>query len=125
MSKVDFDPILVEVLKNELAAITEEMAIAMWRTARSSMVKAGDCATALADAKGRLIAQGRSAVVQSCNFIELMPYVLKKWGDSCRPGDIYIVNDPYQGMTHMPDVAVVSPLYSGERLVAWALAYSH
>ena len=59
-----FDPILVEVVKNELAAVTEEMAIAVWKTGRSAMVKTGDFATATCDRQGRLIGLGYAAPLQ-------------------------------------------------------------
>ena len=73
-----FDPILVEVIKNELAAITEEMAIAVCKTGRSAMVRIGDFAAAICDGQGRLIGPGYAAPFQLGNFIELMPYVLRK-----------------------------------------------
>ena len=65
-----FDPILVEVVKNELAAITEEMAIAVWKTGRSAMVKTGDFATAICDGQGRLIGLGYAAPFQLAFFIQ-------------------------------------------------------
>ncbi len=120
-----FDPILVEVVKNELAAITEEMAIAVWKTGRSAMVKSGDFATAICDGQGRLIGQGYAAPFQLAFFIEMMPYVLKKWGGSFRPGDVILINDPYAGITHMPDVAIIAPAFWQGQLVAFNLAYSH
>src|SRR5581483_11053270 len=73
-----FDPILVEVVKNELAAITEEMAIAVWKTGRSAMMKTGDFATAMCDGQGRLIGQGYAAPFQLAFFIEMMPYIINK-----------------------------------------------
>ncbi|TMA53914.1 MAG: hydantoinase B/oxoprolinase family protein, partial [Deltaproteobacteria bacterium] len=94
-----FDPILVEVIKNELAAITEEMAIAVWKTGRSAMVKTGDFATAMCDGQGRLIGQGYAAPFQLAFFIEMMPYVLNKYGGTFKPGDVLVVNDPYAGIT--------------------------
>jgi N-methylhydantoinase B len=120
-----FDPILVEVVKNELAAITEEMAIAVWKTGRSAMVKTGDFATAICDGQGRLIGQGYAAPFQLAFFIEMMPYVLKKWQGTFRPGDVILVNDPYAGITHMPDVAIIAPAFWQGQLVAFNLAYSH
>ena len=66
-----FDPILVEVIKNELAAITEEMAIAVWKTGRSAMMKTGDFATAICDGQGRLIGQGYAAPFQMAFFTNL------------------------------------------------------
>ena len=120
-----FDPILVEVIKNELAAITEEMAIAVWKTGRSAMVKTGDFATAICDGQGRLLGQGYAAPFQLAFFIEMMPYILDKFGDSFTPGDVIVVNDPYAGITHMPDVAIVAPAFWNDQLVAFTLAYSH
>ena len=120
-----FDPILVEVIKNELAAITEEMAIAVWKTGRSAMVKTGDFATAMCDGQGRLIGQGYAAPFQLAFFIEMMPYVLNKYGGTFKPGDVIVVNDPYAGITHMPDVAIVAPAFWKDELVAFSLSYSH
>lgn len=120
-----FDPILVEVIKNELAAITEEMAIAVWKTGRSAMVKTGDFATALCDGQGRVLGQGYAAPFQLAFFIETMSYVLNKYGDTFKPGDVVVVNDPYAGITHMPDVAIITPAFWHGQLVAFTLAYSH
>jgi N-methylhydantoinase B len=120
-----FDPILVEVVKNELAAITEEMAIAVWKTGRSAMVKTGDFATAICDGQGRLIGQGYAAPFQLAFFIEMMPYVLNKCGGTFKPGDVIVVNDPYAGITHMPDVAIIAPAFWQDKLVAFTLSYSH
>src|SRR5262249_45339015 len=92
-----FDPILVEVMKNELAAISEEMAIAVCKTGRSAMVRIGDFAAAISDGQGRLLGPGYAAPFQIGNFIELMPYVLKKYGGTFKPGDVVVVNDPYAG----------------------------
>lgn len=120
-----FDPILVEVIKHELAAIAEEMAIAVSKTARSAMVKIGDFAATLCDAQGRLIGPGYAAPFQLGIFIEVMSSVLAKWHGTFQPGDVLVVNDPYAGMGHLPDVAVIAPVFWREQLVAFTLAYSH
>lgn len=120
-----FDPILVEVMKNELAAITEEMAIAVCKTGRSAMVKIGDFAAAICDGQGRILGLGYAAPFQLGNFMELMPYVLKKWGGTFKPGDVVVVNDPYSGMGHMPDTAIVVPAFWQGQLVAFTISYSH
>ena len=120
-----FDPILVEVVKNELAAITEEMAIAVWKTGRSAMVKTGDFATAICDGQGRLIGQGYAAPFQLAFFIAVMPHILKKYGEDFAPGDVIVVNDPYAGVTHMPDVMIIAPTFWQGKRVAFTLAYSH
>lgn len=119
-----FDPILVEVIKNELAAVNEEMAIAVYRTGRSAMVRVGDFATAVCDGQGRVVGEG-AAPFQIGIFMVVLESVLKKFGDTLQSGDVILVNDPYAGMGHMPDVAVVAPAFwRGER-VGFTLAYSH
>jgi len=120
-----FDPILVEVVKHELAAITEEMAIAVSKTARSPMVKIGDFAATLCDAQGRLIGPGYAAPFQLAIFIEVMSSVLSKWRGTFQPGDVVLANDPYAGAGHLPDVAIIAPVFWHEQLVAFNLAYSH
>ena len=125
MGNSEFDPILVEVVKHELAAITEEMAIAVWKTGRSAMVRSGDFATALCDAKGRLIGQGYAAPFQLGFFMEAMRYLLAKFPDGLEKGDVIVTNDPYAGITHMPDVLVVAPAFWRDELVGYTLAYSH
>jgi len=62
-----FDPILVEVIKNELAAVTEEMAIVVSKTARSAMVKIGDFASSTCDGHGRLIGNKRNACARAAS----------------------------------------------------------
>jgi len=120
-----FDPVLVEVINNELGAITEEMAIVIWRTGQSPMLKSGDFATAVSDPRGRIIGQGFAAPFQLAAFDGLMAHILKRFGTDFASGDVIITNDPYAGMTHMPDVGVVVPVVVGGELVAFCLAYSH
>src|SRR5919106_674371 len=120
-----FDPILVEVVKNELAAITEEMAIAVWKTGRSAMVKSGDFAATICDSQGRLIGPGYASPFQLAFFMQLMPYLLEKWSGSFSPGDVVVTNDPYSGSTHMPDVPIIAPVFWHDQRVAFTLAYSH
>ena len=120
-----FDPILVEVIKNELAAVTEEMAIAVSKTARSAMVKIGDFAATLCDGQGRLIGPGYAAPFQLAIFLEVMAGVIRKWHGTFRPKDVLVVNDPYAGMGHMPDVAIITPVFWHAHLIAFTLAYSH
>ena len=105
-----FDPILVEVIRNQIAAITEEMTLTVYRTGRSGMCKVGDFATAVCDRHGRIIGEGGSPY-QMCVFIDTMASVLAKHGQSLKPGDIIIGNDPYFGVSHMPDITLIAPAF--------------
>jgi N-methylhydantoinase B len=119
-----FDPVLVEVIKNEIAAVTEEMTLTVYRTGRSGMCKVGDFATAVCDGQGRLVGEGGSPY-QMCVFIDTMNNILARYGDSLRPDDIILVNDPYAGISHMPDITLIAPVFWREKLVAFAISYSH
>jgi N-methylhydantoinase B len=119
-----FDPILVEVIKNELATANEEMAITVYRTGRSAMVKVGDFATAVCDSTGRIVGEG-AAPFQIGIFMVVMENLLRKYPGGFKPGDVVLVNDPYAGMGHMPDVAVITPAFWRDQLIGFTLAYSH
>lgn len=119
-----FDPVLVEVIKNEIAAVTEEMTLTVYRTGRSGMCKVGDFATAVCDRNGRIVGEGGSPY-QMCVFIDTMNGIFTAYRDSLRPGDIIIANDPYAGVSHMPDITLIAPVFWREQLIAFAISYSH
>ena len=121
-----FDPILVEVMKNELTAVAEEMGITMKRTARSLAAKeGGDFSTALVDAEGRLIAQGLTIGIHLGYIMGVMPWVLQKFGSSLRKGDVIVSNDPYGGMSHLPDIVFVMPIFWRDALCGFAAIVEH
>src|SRR5713226_3938030 len=92
------------------------MAIAVYRTGRSAMVKVGDFATAVCDGQGRVVGEG-AAPFQIGIFMVVLESVLKKFGDTLVEGDVLLVNDPYAGMGHLPDVAIVAPAFwRGQRV---------
>ena len=123
---MDFDPVLVEVLKNDLTAVAEEMAITMQRTARSLVAKEGaDFSTALTDANGQLIAQGLTIGIHLGYIAGVMPWVLERYGDTLRPGDIIASNDPYKGVSHFPDIVLIMPVFFEEQLVAFSTIVAH
>jgi N-methylhydantoinase B/oxoprolinase/acetone carboxylase alpha subunit len=121
-----FDPILVEVMKNELTAIAEEMGITMKRTARSLVAKEGaDFSTALTDAKGELIAQGLTIGIHLGYIAGVMPWLLERYAADLRPGDVIASNDPYGGLSHLPDIVLVMPIFWDEELVGFAAIVAH
>jgi N-methylhydantoinase B len=119
------DPILIEVLRNEMAAITEEMAIAVYKTARSSMLRVGDFATSLADYRGRIVGLGQTHTMAASVFMTLMPRIMEKFAGDLRPGDVILANDPYSGGSHMPDVILVAPVFHRSELSGFVIIYSH
>lgn len=120
-----FDPVLVEVINNELSAITEEMAIVVWRSGQSAQLKTGDFATAVCDYKGRVIGQGFAAPFQLAVFEEMMSHIRARFPDGLAEGDVVITNDPFGGMGHLPDVGIVVPVFVDGQIAAYCTAYSH
>ena len=121
------DAVRLELMKNAFAAIADEMAATVIRTARSSVIKeAMDFSTGLLDPKGNLVAQGLCLPVHMGSFPPTLATVLAKFGDDIHPGDVFALNDPYEGSgLHLPDIFVFRPIFHEGRLLAFAAAIGH
>ncbi|MBI4270727.1 MAG: hydantoinase B/oxoprolinase family protein [Candidatus Rokubacteria bacterium] len=120
-------PVTLEVVRNALYAIAEEMSVVLMRSARSPLLKeAGDLSSALADAEGRLIAQGRDIPIH----MGVMAFTVKEFlkrvpADRLREGDVWFLNLPEVGGNHLPDVKAIRPVFAGGRLLAFAINLAH
>src|SRR4249919_607114 len=95
-TRVPADPLTLEVIKNALSSVADEMALMVMRSAYSPVVRdTMDYSTALCDRNGHVIAQGLTLAVQLGTFPTAMRYVLEEFGETALPGDVYITNDPY------------------------------
>src|SRR6266567_4850783 len=127
MSVPALSPITLEVVRNGLYAIAEEMSVIVMRSARSPLLKeAGDLSSALTDAQGRLIAQGRDIPIH----MGVMGFTVKEFLKripvaSLRDGDVWFLNLPEVGGNHLPDVKAVRPVFFDGRLVAFAINLAH
>lgn len=120
------DPIRLELIKNALDAIVDEMAIALMRSAYSTNIKTAlDMSCALCDADGRLIAQGLTLPVHLGSIPDAMRAVRAKFDGRIDPGDTFLLNDPYEGGTHLPDFYLLKPIFLGDRLVGWSVSIGH
>ncbi|MEJ8857557.1 hydantoinase B/oxoprolinase family protein [Variovorax robiniae] len=121
------DPIRLELLKNAFAAIADEMAATVVRTARSYVIKeAMDFSTGLIDAQGNLIAQGLCLPMHMGSFPPTIETVLSRFAGDMHEGDVYITNDPYTGGgTHLPDIYVFKPIHFDGELLGFAAAIGH
>jgi len=122
------DPFTLEIIKDSLVAIGDEMFVATQRTSMSTIIyEVLDFATGLTDAQGNLIAQGNGVAL----FIGMLTYavrsVLEKFKPGeLKPGDILITNDPYTGGgTHLSDVSVIMPIFYDGEIVAFAGNKAH
>src|SRR2546427_12219125 len=122
----NLDPISFEILKNSLISITEEMGVVLRKSSFSPNIKERrDFSCALFNATGQLVAQAEHIPVH----LGAMPYsvqaVLKEFEDDLLKGDDIILNDPYRGGTHLPDITMVSPIFFKERLVGFSANRAH
>jgi 5-oxoprolinase (ATP-hydrolysing) len=107
------DPVMVEVFNNLFVSIAEQMGYALQNTARSVNIKERlDFSCAIFDAKGRLIANAPHIPVHLGSMDKSVETVLREVGEKLKPGDAYMLNAPYNGGTHLPDITVVTPVFS-------------
>src|SRR5438132_8798540 len=122
----NLDPVSFEILKNSLISIAEEMGVVLRKSSFSPNIKERrDFSCALFDASGQLVAQAEHIPVH----LGARPYsvqaVLKEFEDDLLEGDDIILNDPYRGGTHLPDITMVSPIFFKENLVGFAVNRAH
>jgi len=109
------DPVLLEVFNNLFMNVAEQMGLQLQNTAYSVNIKERlDFSCALFDADGNLIANAPHMPVHLGSMSESIKTVIARNAGTMRPGDVYVLNDPYHGGTHLPDVTVVTPVYLGE-----------
>ncbi|MGW3294717.1 hydantoinase B/oxoprolinase family protein [Streptomyces xiamenensis] len=106
------DPVRLEVFNHLFMAIAEQMGVRLENTAHSVNIKERlDFSCALFDASGNLIANAPHIPVHLGSMGESIKEVLRRNTGTIRPGDVYAINDPYHGGTHLPDVTVVTPVF--------------
>ena len=122
----DHDPIAFELFKNAIFSIADEMALTIFRTTYSGVLKDNmDYSTGFADAEGKLVAQGLTLPGHLGSVPTAMESIMRHFRDDMAPGDVFIMNDPFDGGMHLPDIFVFKPLYhDGERL-AFACTVCH
>ena len=114
----------LEVFKNLLAGVAEEMGVVLGRSAYSVNIKERkDYSCAIFDARGRMIAQAAHIPVHLGSMPLSVQAAIRKF--TFRPDDLIVVNDPYQGGTHLPDVTFVRPVFAGKRLEFFTSCRAH
>jgi N-methylhydantoinase B len=120
------DPIAFELFKNAIFSIADEMALTVMRTTYSGVLKDNmDFSTALADADGKLVAQGLTLPGHLGSIPTALESIMRQFGDNMGSGDIFIMNDPFDGGMHLPDIFVIKPLYVDGNRVAFAATVCH
>lgn len=120
-------PIALELLRNGLAGIADEMAITEVRAAYSTVVRdLLDFSTAVCDERGRVLAQGLTLAIQLGGIPRFMRHLLERV-EHPAPGDVYLANDPWQGGLHLPDFFFARPVFAqgDAEPIAWTASVSH
>ena len=121
------DPVTVEVVRNKLDGIANEMELTLLKSSFSPIVKEGlDASASLFTLEGETLAQAVAIPIHLATLIPCIQRILTEFPlDTMREGDIYCMNDPYLGGTHLPDIAVVTPVFARGRPLAFAATMTH
>jgi 5-oxoprolinase (ATP-hydrolysing) len=112
----DCDPGLLEVFNSRFMAIAEQMGYTLQNTAHSVNIKERlDFSCALFDADGGLVANAPHMPVHLGSMSASVRAVLRRFAAEMAPGDVFVLNDPYEGGTHLPDITVITPVFSADQ----------
>lgn len=126
MTDTDFDPFEFELFKNALLSVADEMALTVHRTTYSAVLRDNlDYSTAFFDAQGRLAAQGFALPGHLGSMPTALASVIRHFGTTIKPGDIFALNDPFDGGMHLPDIFIFQPIFVDGKLMAFAGSISH
>jgi N-methylhydantoinase B len=119
----DIDAVTLEIMRNQFEGVAEEMGQVLITSSYSPNIKERrDCSTALFDADGRLVAQAEHIPVHLGAMPEAVNTVLDY---DPEPGDVFVLNDPFEGGTHLPDVTMVSPITVDGDILGYAVSRAH
>ena len=119
-------PIARGLVANALETAADEMATTVFRTAHSAVVRdAMDFSAALCAPTGETVAQAVTIPLQLGSIPNAMKTLFEHFGDAFAPGDIYLVNDPFDGASHTPDVFVAKPSFADGELIGFAITIAH
>src|SRR5213593_2018781 len=120
------NPADLEIFQTALSFVPEEMGIALRRTAYSPNIKERmDASCALFDAEGRMVAQAEHIPVHLGSMPVTIEVLREEMGGGLADGDQVIVNDPYRGGSHLPDITLVKPIFHRGSLRGYAVSKAH
>ncbi len=120
------DPITLSVIYNRLLTINEEMGITMINTSISPIfAEAHDFSCAICDWENRIVAQIDGVPSHTASAMESVKAVSAYFGDDINDGDVFVLNDPYSGGTHLPDLTIMKPIYYNGELQFIAINRAH
>jgi 5-oxoprolinase (ATP-hydrolysing) len=120
------DPVMLEVFNNLFMSIAEQMGVALQNTAYSVNIKERlDFSCAVFDSSGSLVANAPHMPVHLGSMDRAVETVIRMNRGNVRPGDVYAINAPYNGGTHLPDITVCTPAFEAGRILFWVASRGH
>lgn len=119
------DPATFDVVKNALSMLCDEMATTLARSAYSPLIRQSlDCATGILGANCEVIAQGRTSPLHLTTLMTATRAVMNTYG-AVSDGDVYLVNDPFDGGSHLPDIFLIAPFFHEQKLMFFVGSEAH
>ena len=120
------DPVTTSVVERGLFSVADEMAAVIVRTAYSPLVRdLLDFTVALCNPRGEMVVQGVGMAIHLGALPTAVAAMLKRFEGNLRPGDALIMNDPYEGGMHLPNIVIVTPIFCADELMGHAVAMAH
>jgi 5-oxoprolinase (ATP-hydrolysing) len=120
------DPVMLEVFNNLFMSIAEQMGVALQNTAYSVNIKERlDFSCAVFDGEGSLVANAPHMPVHLGSMDRAVETIIRENRGKIRPGDVYAINAPYNGGTHLPDITVCTPVFDGSKILFWVASRGH
>jgi N-methylhydantoinase B/oxoprolinase/acetone carboxylase alpha subunit len=120
------DPVTLQIVANALASIADEMATTIFRTAHSTVVRDGmDFSASVCDPQGRTVSQAVTVPFHLGSVPAAMETLLEHYGGRMRPGDVYLLNDPFDGGIHLQDLFVFKPVHLEGDVIAFTCTTAH
>jgi 5-oxoprolinase (ATP-hydrolysing) len=120
------DPVMLEVFNNLFMSIAEQMGVALQNTAYSVNIKERlDFSCAVFDGTGSLVANAPHMPVHLGSMDRAVETIIRENKGKIRPGNVYAINAPYNGGTHLPDITVCTPVFDGGKILFWVASRGH
>src|SRR5690554_6925447 len=121
------DPITIEVVRNKLEGIANEMQTTLFHSSFSPIVREGlDASASLFTKHGETLAQAVAIPIHLATLIPVVKRIIQEFPpETMQEGDLYMMNDPYLGGTHLPDIGIVMPLFSQGELLGFSGSMTH
>lgn len=126
--EVKLDPVTFEVLRNRLLAISEEMSITLRSVSGSPVVvEAADFNVGIFTRDGNIVTMGKTVIAHTGSLVKMLEHIMKDCAEDpgIYEGDMFVVNSPYKGALHAPDMGVLAPIFYEGECIGWAGACLH